>query len=132
MKEFLKIIRSIRFALEGMRHAYSSDKSFRMEVRYGLPIYFILAWFLWPMESTELLIYLLSYFLILAVELLNTAIEKMLDRLHPEKHELIKRSKDIASAAVLVTFFFAVIVVFVIMYTHLAHNNVTMITRTFV
>jgi diacylglycerol kinase (ATP) len=110
----VKIIRSVRFGAKGLRHAFRSDRSFRMEVMYGLPVYVITGALLWPFASWELLMFILSYMLILIVELVNTAFETMLARVHPEDHELIGRSKDIGAAAVLVAFCFAIVVVVVL------------------
>lgn len=123
MNGMKKIFRSTRFAGKGLYHAYRSDKSFRMEINYGLPAYLVLGWYLYPFQAWELLLYIFSYFLILIIELVNTAFEKMLDRLHPEEHELIGKSKDIASAAVLAAFMFAVIVVAVLIYARCAYGN---------
>jgi diacylglycerol kinase len=109
-----KIVRSMKFALKGLLHAYRGDKSFRMEVNYGLPIYLGLAWLLAPLQPWEIILYTFSYLLILIVELINTAFEKMLERVHPDEHELIGRSKDISSAAVFVALVFAVVVVCVL------------------
>ena len=109
-----KIFRSTRIAMNGLVHAYRSDKSFRLEVNYGLPVYALIAWFLAPFQPWEFLVYTFSYLLILIVELVNTAFEKMLDRIHPEQHELIGKSKDIASAAVFMAFVFAGTVVLVL------------------
>ena len=88
-----------------------------MEINYGLPAYLLLGWYLAPFESWEFLFFTFSYLLILIVELVNTAFEKMLDRLHPEKHELIGKSKDIASAAVFTSFVLATIVVLTLLYS---------------
>lgn len=111
-----KIGRSVRFALKGLRHAYRSDKSFRMEVNYGLPIYLGLGWWLAPFAPWELLLYTFSYLLILLVELVNTAFETMINHLHPGEHHSVGKSKDIASAAVFVAFVFAAFVVIVLAY----------------
>ena len=111
MNDIRKIFRSFRLAGKGLCHAYASDKSFRMEIDYGLPVYILVGLLLRPFQSWELLLFIFSYLFILVVELVNTAFEKMLDRLHPEKHELIGKSKDIASAAVFVAFIFSAIVV---------------------
>lgn len=111
-----KILKSIRFALRGLRHAYVSDKSFRMEINYGLPIYVILGIFLFPFQPWEIVLYVFSYALILVVELINTAFEKMIDRVHPHQHESIGRSKDMSAAAVLVTFAFAAFVVLALLW----------------
>jgi diacylglycerol kinase (ATP) len=122
IKDFKKIWHSVGFALRGLRHAYSSDKSFRMEVNYGLPIYLIVAWLLSPLEPWELILYTFSYLLILLVELVNTAFETMIDHLHPTEHRTVAKSKDIASAAVFVAFLFATIVVFTLAYVRLGHQ----------
>mgnify|MGYP003440704724 FL=1 len=120
-----KIARSVGFAWKGLRHAYRSDKSFRLEVVYGLPAYLCVGWMLFPFAPWEFLLYLFSYLFILTVELVNTAFEKMLDRVHPEDHELIGKSKDISSAAVLVAFLFAIAVVVVLVLTRLSHVTLT-------
>lgn len=114
-----KIVRSVVYAINGLRHAYLSDKSFRMEVNYGLPIYLFIAWLLAPFLPWELLLYTFSYLLILLVELVNTAFETMINHLHPGEHHLVGKSKDIASAAVFVAFIFALLVVFVLAYSRL-------------
>ena len=127
-----KILKSTAYALKGVQHAYRADKSFRMEVNYGLPVYLLLGWYLAPFQAWEFLFFVFSCLLILIVELVNTAFEKMLDRLHPEQHELIGKSKDIASAAVLVTFVFAAIVVLVLFTLRYTHGLYTIIERVFV
>ncbi len=115
----LKFVRSFGYAVEGLWHAYRVDKSFMLEINIGMPIYGALIYFLSPLESSELILLLGSYFLILIVELINTAVEIMLDKLHPDKHVAIKRSKDIAAGAVLVAFMFATLVIGVLFYNKL-------------
>lgn len=114
MKDVVKIWRSFGYAFRGMRYAYTHDKSIRMEINYGFPIFLVGSWFLFPFQSWEIILYVFSYLLILLVELINTAFEKMLDRLHPDKHPLTGACKDIVSASVFVAFLFAVIVFFVL------------------
>ena len=121
MNDIKKIIRSVRFALKGLRHAYHGDKSFRMEVVYGLPIYLFLGWLLAPFAPWEFVLFIFSYILILVIELVNTAFEKMLERVHPDEHELIGRSKDISAAAVLLACIFAIIVIFILGYIRVVH-----------
>ena len=122
-KDISGISRSFVCAAKGLRHAYKVDKSFRLELQLGLPIYLLLGWLYSPMAPSELLFFVLSFVLILAVELINTAFEKMLDKVHPEEHELIGKSKDIASAAVLLVFLFAVFVNLVLLYAHFCPNS---------
>lgn len=106
-----KIYRSFRFGFHGLRHAYLGDRSFALEVNWGLPIYMLIGFFLAPLTTMEFVLLVGSYLLILIVELINTAYETMLARIHPEQHDLIGRGKDISAAAVAVAFLFALIVV---------------------
>lgn len=103
----LKIFRSFACAARGIILAFRVDHSFRLELIIGAPIFVILSYILRPMSSVETILLWGSYFLILLAELLNTAIERLLERLHPDEHELIGASKDIAAAAVLVAFLLA-------------------------
>lgn len=114
-----KLVKSFHYAIEGLWHAYRVDKSFMLEVTLGLPMYICLCYYLWPLQPAELILLIGSYLLILIVELINTAFEKMLDRLHPDQHVIIKRSKDIAAGAVLVAFMFATFVIGVLVYDKL-------------
>ena len=121
MNDIKKIFRSVKFGAKGLQHAYHGDKSFRMETYYGLPIYLVIAFILAPFQPWELVLYTFSYVLILMVELINTAFEKMLERVHPDEHEIIGKSKDISAAAVLLAFIFALIVIFILAYTRFSH-----------
>lgn len=102
-----KIVQSFFYAGRGVISAFRADQSFRLEIVIGAPVFSVIAWLLRPMTTVEILLLWGSYAAILAVELLNTAIERLLERLHPDEHELIGSSKDIAAAAVLVTLLFA-------------------------
>ncbi len=122
LKDVIKIYKSTGYAVKGLRHAYRGDKSFRMEINYGLPVYLLLTFLLMPLEPWEILIITFSYVLILLVELINTAFEKMLERVHPDQHELIGRSKDISASAVLLAFFFAFLVVTTLFFVRFTHH----------
>lgn len=105
-----KIARSIVFALLGIKEAYIRDTSFRIEI-WALPVFVIIGFLLWPLAPLELIVFVLSYFLILITELINTSFEQMLERIHPELHEQIGTAKDIASSAVFMACLFAILVV---------------------
>jgi len=105
-----KIITSTGHALRGFRHAYQSDRSFRYEV-WGALDFAIIAAILWPLSALEIILLALAYGLILITELINTSLEQMLERVHPEEHEPIGKSKDIAASAVLMSFVVAGIIV---------------------
>jgi diacylglycerol kinase (ATP) len=111
MRFVKKQLRRLRFAIAGIRYAVRTDKNFRT-LWYGLGTVVALAlYFLFPLESSDLLFLLFSYTLILITELQNSALEYALDHLHPDAHENIGRSKDMAAGAVLLAglFFFLVL-----------------------
>ena len=111
----IKIYKSVRNAFRGLKHAYNVDKSFRMEVWGALGFIFV-GYLLWPLSGTETIVLSFSYGLILITELVNTSVEQLLERLHPERHEIIGRSKDIASSAVLIAFVLAIVALLVLLF----------------
>jgi diacylglycerol kinase len=118
-KFFIKQARRFGFALSGIRYAIRTDKSFRLQW-YGLGIVVstILA-ILMPLTRDELLFIVGAYILILITELQNSALEYALDHLHPDTHENIGRSKDMAAAAVLLAGLLLLIVLGTITYSRL-------------
>ena len=115
MRLFQKLINSFHHSFHGLRYAYRKELSFRMEAWAGL-VLVVVGYIAWPLRAYEFLFLALSYCFILALELFNTALERTLERLHPEEHELIGRSKDLASGAVLMGGIFAFVVAAVILW----------------
>jgi diacylglycerol kinase len=113
----VKIFRSFRNAFCGVRDAFRHDLSFRLEV-FGGGAVFLFMFLFWPLRIYEFLFLILSYILILMTELINTAFEQILERLHPERHELIGRGKDIACAAVFMAFLFLSFICVLIILRH--------------
>ena len=93
------IINRFGFALQGLSFALKNEKSFRTEVFLGIGAVIVLL-VLRPSPIWWALISLIIA-TILAAELINTALEALADRLHPEQHPLIARAKDCGAAAVL-------------------------------
>jgi diacylglycerol kinase (ATP) len=94
-----RIISAYYNSKRALGRAFRSESAVREEMfllMVAVPLAFIIA------DETWKRIALIGVVLIvLAVELLNTAIEKLCDRLHPDQHELIGYVKDLGSAAVL-------------------------------
>src|SRR3546814_14009333 len=86
--------------MQGLRAAWLHESSFRLEV-YLFVLLAPLAWWLGD-SSVERALMIGSMLLVLAVELLNSAIEAVIERYGPEHHELAGRAKDMGSAAVFV------------------------------
>ncbi|WP_104990393.1 diacylglycerol kinase [Deinococcus sp. NW-56] len=89
--------RSAGFAWAGLRHVYRTQANFRIEVWAG-----VLALGLALVLGVPLSPILLACGLVLSVELLNTALEAVVDLASPEWHPLAKVAKDAAAGAVLV------------------------------
>ncbi len=93
-----RLISATKNSLAGLNATWQNEAAFRLEILAGLIL--IPATF-WLAETTlEWLLLIGSYFLVLITELLNSAVEAVVDRIGLEHHELSGRAKDIGSAAV--------------------------------
>ncbi len=89
------------YSMEGLRAAYRHEDAFRQEVLLAI-VLIPLALFL-PASGLGKALMIASVFLVLIVELLNSAVEATVDRVSLEHHKLAKRAKDIGSAAVMMS-----------------------------
>lgn len=94
-----QIARAFKWSMMGLRAAWRHEASFRLE-GYLFTILFPLGLWL-GRGGVEKAILVGSLILVLAAELLNSAIEAIVDKASPEFHELAGRAKDMGSAAVL-------------------------------
>ena len=95
-----RILLATKWSLQGLRAAWLHESSFRLEV-YLLAVMGPLG--LWLGHGgVERALLLGTCLLVLGVELLNSAIEAVIERYGPEHHELAGRAKDMGSAAVFV------------------------------
>lgn len=105
MKRFIK---SAGNAIRGLRHALTHETNFRIHVAFAL-IAVGLA-FLITISVSQWLALLGVISLVLVLELINTAIEKLLDGVHPRLHTTVGLIKDVMAGAVLVAALTAVLV----------------------
>lgn len=98
---FQRIIRAMGYSMKGLKSTYIYEAAFRQEL--GLAIIFIPLGFYLGDTAIEKVLLVGSTLLVLIVELLNSAVEAVVDRVGSEYHELSGRAKDIGSAAVFVT-----------------------------
>lgn len=96
-----RLINALGYSISGLRSAFRHEDAFRQEV--ALAAVLIPAAFILPVAATARAVMLASVLLVLIVELLNTAVEAVVDRISLEDHELAKRAKDIGSAAVMLS-----------------------------
>lgn len=95
---YRRLIKTLGHSAAGLAFAWRSEEAFRVEVLLCL-VLVPLAFVLEPSALGRLLL-IGSLLLVLIVELLNTAIEKTVDRISLEHHQLSKSIKDLGSAAV--------------------------------
>ena len=98
----------LRFALAGLSHAVSNEKSIRFQLLVGASVVLFLLVLQPAMIWWAIIIVVIA--MVVSAELFNTAIEVLCDFLETEHNEKIKIIKDVAAAAVLTTSIGAVLV----------------------
>ena len=91
---------ALRVSIAGLRAAFTHEEAFRQELAVAAVL--IPAALFMPAPATGKALLILSVMLVLMVELLNSAIEALTDRVSLEYHALAKRAKDLGSAGVMV------------------------------
>jgi diacylglycerol kinase (ATP) len=89
------------YSAEGLRACFRSEEAFRIESI--LSVFLIPLAFILGETALETTMLLFPIVLVLLVELLNSAVEAVVDRVSLDYHELSKKAKDIASGAVFVS-----------------------------
>lgn len=93
-----QIARAMVWSIKGLRAAWTHEASFRLE---GYLFVILFPTGLWLGQGgVEKSVLCGSLFLVLSAELLNSAVEAVVDKVSPEFHELAGRAKDMGSAAV--------------------------------
>ena len=96
-----RIVKAMRFSALGLRSAWRYETAFRQECLLAiilLPCAFLLA-----ETHTQAALLIAATGLVLVTELLNSAVEAVVDRIGAEQHPLAGRAKDMGSAAVFVS-----------------------------
>ncbi|WP_366139477.1 diacylglycerol kinase [uncultured Endozoicomonas sp.] len=96
-----RIIDATGYSMKGLKAAWINEAAFRQELM--LTVVAVVIAFLLPVTTLERTVLIASVVLVVIVELINSAIEAVVDRFGGELHELSGRAKDIGSAAVFVS-----------------------------
>ncbi len=89
------------FAVNGVIHCFRNELNFRIQLVAALIA--VLLGFIFNINQTEWLVIILCCIIVLALELINTAIENLCDLVSKDFHPVIKIVKDTAAGAVLVS-----------------------------
>lgn len=105
MKRLRRLGRSFVYAGEGVAWAFRHQRNLRIELAIGATALVLALWL-----RADLAPILIVSALVIALELLNSSLEALVDLASPDIHPLAKRAKDVAAAAVLLAAIVAVLV----------------------
>ena len=94
-------IHSFRFALNGLKILFKEEFNARIQLLVAIAV--VIAGFIFEISTTEWIAIIFAIGFVLAMEAINSAIEGIADFVSPEKHEMIKKVKDLSAAGVLIS-----------------------------
>ena len=99
-KGLRRLINATGYSMKGLKAAYQNEAAFREEVLLACVL--VPAALLLRLPAVETVLLIGSVLLLMLVEILNSAVEAVVDRIGPEIHPLSGRAKDLGSAAVFI------------------------------
>lgn len=117
-KGLIRLIHATRYSFQGLRALWRHEAAFRQEVVLSLlltPVIIIV-----DVTPSERALLVVSLLVVLITEMLNSAIEVVVDRIGHEEHVLSGRAKDMGSAAVMLSLIGAAIVWGIVLWPVLA------------
>jgi len=111
---FGHIQNAFKYTFAGLEAAWKNELAFRGEIVVAIIMVPLGLWL--GRSAVEQSLLIASILLILVTELLNSALEAVVDRIGPERHELSKRAKDMGSAAAFISMVTAALVWIIIAY----------------
>lgn len=100
-----RIIKATGYSCKGLKAAWQNEAAFRQELILFIVAIVLACWL--DVSTLERTLLIASVTLVVIIELINSAIEAVVDRIGLEHHELSGRAKDIGSAAVFVSLWLA-------------------------
>ena len=102
IKSFDRLSAALNNSFEGLKATFKNEEAFRQEIFLALIL--IPVAFYTGDTTVEKILLVSSLILLIVIELINTGIEVIIDRVSLDKNELSKLTKDFGSAAVLIAF----------------------------
>ena len=102
IKSFVRLSAALNNSFEGLKATFKNEEAFRQEIFLALIL--IPVAFYTGDTTVEKILLVSSLILLIVIELINTGIEVIIDRVSLDKNELSKLTKDVGSAAVLIAF----------------------------
>ncbi len=117
MDNLEKLFRSFRHAFRGLKYVLKNEQNFQLEILIG--IFIVILMFVFDIRDWQKVALFLVIFSVLAMELVNTIMERVVDILKPRVHPYAQLIKDIMAAAVLVASFGAIVIGIIIFYPYI-------------
>ena len=95
------ILKAFIWSMAGIKAAWKNEQAFRWEAAIILLMMPVGLWF--GKTAVERALLIACSMAVMITELLNSAVEAVVDRIGPERHELSKRAKDLGSAAAFIS-----------------------------
>jgi diacylglycerol kinase len=111
-----KFLKSFGFASKGVVNLFKNEQNARFHIITGVFVG-VFAYII-GVTRIEATILFFAFVSVLTIEIINTAIEKLLDLIHPESHKTIEYIKDAMAGAVLIASIIAFVVGILIFYPH--------------
>ena len=102
-----RVFSALLYSMDGLRTAWRYEHAFRQELMVVVPG--VVVALLIPVTTLERVVLITVLLLVLIVELLNSAIEAVVDRVSLERNPLSKNAKDLGSAAVMISMLLAAV-----------------------
>lgn len=119
LKGIPRLIKAFEYSISGLKAAWENEQAFRQEILLSIPI--IPAGLLIGETGAQRALLIGIWFIVLITELINSAVENIVDRIGPEYHVLSGRAKDMGSAAVFLSICASVIVWGIIAWDRFLH-----------
>ncbi|WP_412897294.1 diacylglycerol kinase family protein [Bacillus sp. 1P02SD] len=114
---WIRFIKSFSFAFQGLREAFFSERNLQIQLLFSIIV--VICGFYFHITRMEWMVILLLIGGMFSIELMNTAVEKVVDLVTSEFHPLAKKAKDIAAGSVLIYAIISVIIGLIIFIPYL-------------
>jgi diacylglycerol kinase len=117
MIKFKRLLKSFTYAFKGLYKVFKEEQNLKIQSFIALAV--VAAGFIFNIKKTEWLIIILFIVLVILMEIVNSAVERVTDILKPRIHDYVKEIKDIMAAAVMVSSVAAAIIGLIIFWPYL-------------
>ncbi|NLI60235.1 MAG: phosphatase PAP2 family protein [Clostridiales bacterium] len=121
------IVDSFNDAIEGLIKAFRSERN--MKIHFCIALIVLAAAIFFNLSRIETILIFIAITFVIMAEMINTAIEKVVDMIHEDYHPLAKIAKNVAAGAVLVSAINAMVVGYVLFYDKIDRLSLSLISR---